>query len=71
MKEIDLLGVYVSPFLRDLALAALAFAPLKLGLDRLRVERLFWHRPLLDVSLFVCLVAGASFGLRAVEGWTP
>lgn len=61
MREIDLFGVYVSPFLRDLAVAAAVFTPVKLGLDRLAFERFVWHRPLLDVALFACTVAAVTF----------
>lgn len=61
MKEIDIVGVYVSPFLRDLAVAALVFLPVKIGLDRVAFDRLVWHRPLADVALFVCTVALVTF----------
>lgn len=61
MREIDIVGVYVSPFLRDLVVAALVFLPVKLGLDRLAFDRAVWHRPLADVALFGCTVAAVTF----------
>ncbi len=57
MKDIDLLGVYLPPGLVDITIAIVVFAPVKLILDRLGADRLVWHRPLFDVSLFVCAVA--------------
>ena len=56
-------GVYMSPFVRDLALAAVVFAPVKLALDRCRIERFVWHRALFDVALFACIVAVVTFAL--------
>lgn len=64
MNEIDLLGIYLPPGLADIVIAAAVFAPVKLGLDRLGAERFVWHRPLFDVSLFVCAVAAVVL-LRA------
>lgn len=37
MSDIDLFGIYVSPFALDLAMAGPLFAPLKLGLDRIAI----------------------------------
>ena len=64
MNEIALFGVYLSPLVGDLALAALAFAPVKLALDRTPIDRLVWHRPLFDVALFVCILALVTFTVR-------
>lgn len=61
MKEIDLFGIYLSPFLRDAAIGAVVFAPVKLGLDWLGLDRFVWHRPLFDLSLLCCIVAGIVF----------
>ena len=60
MKEVDLFGIYVSPFLRDVALAALLFWPVKLVLDRVD-DAFVWHRPLFDVAAFVCVLAAVTF----------
>ena len=65
MREIDLFGVYLPPGLADLTLAAVIFVPVKILLDRLGTDRVVWHRPLFDVSLFVCTAAGVIV-LRAL-----
>lgn len=65
MKEVDLFGVYVSPFIRDLAIAAMLFLPIKLLLDRV-ADRFIWHRPLFDLSAFVCVLAAVTFGTVAI-----
>jgi hypothetical protein len=64
MKELNFFGVYLPPFFGDLALAALLFAPLKWVLDRIGTNRVVWHRPLFDLSLFVCITAAVTLGLR-------
>jgi hypothetical protein len=64
MKELDFFGVYLPPFFGDLALAALLFAPLKWLLDHVGMNRLVWHRPLFDLSLFICVAAAVTLGLR-------
>jgi hypothetical protein len=58
MKEVDVLGVYFPPLFADILVALILFAPLKWGLDRVGADRWFWHRPLADVALFVCIVSG-------------
>jgi hypothetical protein len=57
MKEVNLFGIYVAPIVLYLVVASLIFLPVKLVLDRLGADRVIWHRPLFDVSLFVCTVA--------------
>lgn len=60
MKEVNVLGVYLPPLFADILLALILFMPLKWGLDRLGADRWVWHRPLADLSLFVCIVAGVT-----------
>lgn len=62
IREIDLFGVYVSPMLIFMALAALAWLVLRRLLARLGVYRWVWHRPLFDTALFVILLAGLVVG---------
>ncbi|SDT97109.1 Protein of unknown function [Verrucomicrobium sp. GAS474] len=51
--EINLAGLYVSPFVVVLALGAAAFLPLRALLDALQFDRYVWHRPLAEACLFV------------------
>ena len=57
LKEINLDGIFVSPFALDLFVALLIFLPLRMLLDRWGIQRLVWHRPLFDVSVFVIIVS--------------
>jgi hypothetical protein len=60
MREVDLFGIYVAPFVLYLVVATAIFLPVKVGLDWLGADRLIWHRPLFDGSLFVCTVAAVT-----------
>lgn len=56
--EIDLYGVFI-PTLALLALAAyLLSIVLRKLLDRIGFYKLVWHRPLFDIALLVCILAG-------------
>jgi hypothetical protein len=63
LKEIDLFGIFVSPFVGELAAALLIFLPLRMAFDRCLLERYVWHRPLFDLSVFVIILSliGLSF----------
>ncbi len=52
-QEINIFGVYVSPFIGLLGLGLLIFLPLRACLDRLQFDKYVWHRPLADACLFV------------------
>ena len=52
-QEINIAGVYVSPFVVILALGLLIFLPIRAGLDHLQFDKYVWHRPLADACLFV------------------
>ena len=60
MRELNLFGIYVAPFILYVVAAAVIFFPVKLGLDWLGVDRFIWHRPLFDVALFVCTVSAIT-----------
>ena len=58
--EIDIYGVFV-PILLVWALIALPLtAVLRHGLTRIGFYRLVWHRPLVDLSLLVLVMAGVA-----------
>jgi hypothetical protein len=52
-QEINIFGVYISPFVVVLALGLLIFLPLRAGLDRFQFDKYVWHRSLADACLFV------------------
>jgi hypothetical protein len=64
MKELNFFGVYLPPLFGDLVLAAVLFIPLKWLLDRIGTNQVVWHRPLFDLSLFVCVVAAVTLGVH-------
>jgi hypothetical protein len=57
LKEINIEGVFFSPFVGYLAVAALVFFPLRVLFDRLAIQRYVWHRPLFDLSVFVIILS--------------
>jgi hypothetical protein len=58
--EVDVYGVFVPILLVWLLLALLLTAVLRLALARIGFYRLVWHRPLVDLSLLVLVLAGVS-----------
>ena len=52
-QEINIVGVYISPFVLVLVLSLLIFLPLRTGLDYLQFGKYVWHRPLADACLFI------------------
>lgn len=57
LKEINIFGIFVSPFVGYLALALLIFYPFRLLFDRFAIQRWVWHRPLFDISVFVIILS--------------
>jgi hypothetical protein len=57
LKEIDICGVYMSPFVGYLAVALLIFFPLRILFDRWAIQRYVWHRSLFDLSIFVIILS--------------
>ena len=57
LKEVDIFGVYLSPFVVYLAAALLLFYPLRRLFDRWALQRYVWHRPLFDLSIFVIILS--------------
>jgi NhaP-type Na+/H+ or K+/H+ antiporter len=64
LREIDVLGVFVSP--ASLCLLAGLFLSLVLRrvLDHLRIVRFFWNRALFDLSLLVAMTSLFILSLR-------
>jgi hypothetical protein len=57
LKEINICGVYLSPFVGYLAVALLIFLPLRMLFDRWAIQRYVWHRALFDLSIFVIILS--------------
>ena len=64
LREIDLLGVFVSPALVCLAVALLISLILRRLLDKTGINRFVWNRALFDLSLLVLLTALLILSLR-------
>jgi len=57
LKEINLDGVYVAPFVGFLFYALLIFIPVRLLFDRYEIQRWVWHRQFFDISVFIIILS--------------
>jgi protein AaeX len=57
LGELNLFGVYFAPLVRDLALAALAYAPLRWFCAWSGLLALVWHVALFELCLFIFALA--------------
>jgi protein AaeX len=57
LREIDLLGVFVSPALICLAVALVLSLILRRLLDKTDINRFVWNRALFDLSLLIVITA--------------
>ena len=64
LREIDLLGVFVSPALICLAVALVISLILRRLLDKTGINRFVWNRALFDLSLLVVITALLVLSLR-------
>ena len=64
LREIDLLGVFVSPALICLAMAFVISIILRRLLDKTGINRFVWNRALFDLSLLVVITALLILSLR-------
>ena len=64
MREIDLLGVFVSPALICLAMALVISIILRRLLDKTGINRFVWNRALFDLSLLIVMTALFILSLR-------
>jgi protein AaeX len=68
LREIDLIGVFVSPALICLAVALVVSVILRRLLDKTGINRFVWNRALFDLSLLVAITALLILSLRS-GGW--
>jgi protein AaeX len=64
LREIDLLGVFVSPALICLAVALVLSLILRRLLDKTGINRFVWNRALFDLSLLIVMTALLILSLR-------
>ena len=64
LREIDLLGVFVSPALICLTVALVISLILRRLLDKTGINRFVWNRALFDLSLMIVLTALFILSLR-------
>jgi len=57
MKEVDVFGVYVAPMAAYIFFALIVFGLVRMGLDRIEVQKWVWHRPLFDTAVFVIILS--------------
>jgi hypothetical protein len=68
LREIDLIGVFVSPALICLAVALVVSVIFRRLLDKTGINRFVWNRALFDLSLLVAITALLILSLRS-SGW--
>ena len=68
LREIDFIGVFVSPALICLAVALVVSVILRRLLDKTGINRFVWNRALFDLSLLVAITALLILSLRS-SGW--
>ena len=64
LREIDLIGVFVSPALICLAVALVVSLIVRRLLDKTGINRFVWNRALFDLSLLVVTTALLILSLR-------
>ena len=65
LREIDLLGVFVSPALICLAVALVLSLILRRLLDKTGINRFVWNRAVFDLSLLIVMTALFILSLRS------
>ena len=67
LREIDVLGVFISPALICLAAALLLSLISRRLLDKTGINRFVWNRALFDLSLLIAIAALLILSLRFGE----
>jgi hypothetical protein len=67
LREIDVLGVFISPALICLAAALLISLISRHLLDKTGINRFVWNRALFDLSLLIAIAALLILSLRFGE----
>ena len=64
LREVDVLGIFVTPASVCLVAAIIACIPLRRLLNHLRVDRYVWNRALIDLCLLACIADLLILSLR-------
>lgn len=67
IRELDVGGIYVVPWMGSAAIALCLLFGLRMLLTRWGAYRWVWHAAFFDVALFVVLMALVSLGTAFVE----
>ena len=65
LREVDILGIFVSPALVCLLAAMILSALLRRLFDRIQLDRYIWNRTLFDLALLVCSTDLLVLSLRS------
>jgi protein AaeX len=57
IKEVNLDGIFIAPFVAYLCVALVIFIPVRIIFDRCEIQRWVWHRPLFDASVFAIILS--------------
>ena len=68
LREIDLLGILVTPAVLCFPVALLASLVLRRLLDRTAIDRFVWNRALFDFSMLVAITSLLILSLRFAGG---
>ena len=64
LREVDLLGIFVTPAFPSFVIAALLCIPLRRLLSRLGIDRHVWNRALFDLCLLISVADLLILSLR-------
>jgi hypothetical protein len=56
LKEIDIFGVYVSPFVIQLLIAVAFYGCVRCLCNFLELQKYVWHPALVDVAVFIIIL---------------
>jgi protein AaeX len=65
LREVDILGIFVSPALVCLLAAMILSALLRRLFDRIQLDRYIWNRTLFDLAVLVCSTDLLVLSLRS------
>ena len=65
LREVDVVGIFVSPALVCLLAAMIVCALLRRLFDRLDLDRFVWNRALFDLAVLVCVADLLILSLRS------
>ena len=65
LREVDILGIFVSPALVCLLAAMILSVVLRRLFDRIQLDRYIWNRTLFDLAVLVCSTDLLVLSLRS------